>query len=338
MSQSKVTASGGTVRTVGAAPSWESSQENEFAWEGWNIHIHPQGWLYFRDPVARVITDEDIRQPTTLRAVEEYIRTFPITELEEDMELLVPHDPRPDDHTFALAVNHALGLASRHIAEVKPKNLSRAEPHLLSRRKKMYWHFMERHPSHKAVPQGAEEEVKDALTWYHVDNLVAGARSTVPFSKVECEDLLRSLNSTKTDKVFNSPGRTVFLSWLLREIWSFRTSEAYGQYAFKLSSAERIKRIPTGPVPALPPPSIIRIPLRFVVNFLFFAIPNTYQDHVRQAGQYQGRLSTVQYNWERYTRRLVQEYQDFLLIATVLLSQGTHSLQSDSRFSGNPRH
>lgn len=57
------------------------------------------------------------------------------------------------------------------------------------------------------MPARALEDVSDALTWFYVkkipylvilhlifrqtDNLVSGSRSTVPFSKAECEELSR---------------------------------------------------------------------------------------------------------------------------------------------------
>ena len=75
----------------------------------------------------------------------------------------------------------------------------------------MYWNYLERHPNHVLLPQDAEQEARDALAWFHLgirtpvsgaipeshtisDNLRSGSRSTVPFSKQECEDLLRAIS------------------------------------------------------------------------------------------------------------------------------------------------
>jgi hypothetical protein len=75
----------------------------------------------------------------------------------------------------------------------------------------MYWNYLERHP-HFPLPLTVEQEARDALAWFYLgdpllspigqtsgfdaasDNLKEGSRSTVPFSKQECEDLLRAIS------------------------------------------------------------------------------------------------------------------------------------------------
>jgi hypothetical protein len=119
----------------------------------------------------------------------------------------------------------------------------------------MYWNYLERHPNHVPLPPNAEQEARDALTWFHlgeyfsfrryfethtiIDNLRSGSRSTVPFSKQECEELLCAISqiNCKVQSLYftatpphlslsanlgdNSPGQTVFLSWILRVICTF---------------------------------------------------------------------------------------------------------------------
>ncbi len=74
----------------------------------------------------------------------------------------------------------------------------------------MYWNYLERHPNHFPLPPTVEQEARDALAWFYLgnpllssiksgfdatlDNLKDGPRSTVPFSKHECEDLLRAIS------------------------------------------------------------------------------------------------------------------------------------------------
>ena len=76
----------------------------------------------------------------------------------------------------------------------------------------MYWNYFERHPKHFPLPLTVEQEARDALAWFYLgdplpssvgqtsgfdatsDNLREGPRSTVPFSKQECEDLLRAIS------------------------------------------------------------------------------------------------------------------------------------------------
>jgi len=74
------------------------------------------------------------------------------------------------------------------------------------------------------------------------DNLIAGSSSTVPFSKAECEELLRLLKHTDrrlsvmSEKFLllnravysgSSPSKTVFLAWILEEICGYNEIQAF---------------------------------------------------------------------------------------------------------------
>ncbi|KAI0265174.1 hypothetical protein BC834DRAFT_880407 [Gloeopeniophorella convolvens] len=305
--------------------------------EGWTTHIHPQGWVYFHNAKSRVVTNDDVRSPEVLDVIEKYMETYPLSDLTDGLELLIPHNPQPNEHMFSLVANHQTCMTGYGLKDVL--TTEGMEAHDLNKRRRMYWNYLERHPNHSPLPPNAENEAKDALAWFYIDNLMTGPRSTVPYTKEECEDLLRTIQRTKSDLGEFSPGRVVFLSWLMRTIWSFRISERYGQDTYRQSEDIRADRTPVGPPPNVPFPGYIRIPLNFIITFLLFSIPNTYLEHVRVASQYHGRLASVQSNWDRYTRRIVKEYQDFLLIATVLLSATVGLLalpdvQSTSRAAG----
>lgn len=136
----------------------------------------------------------------------------------------------------------------------------------------------------------------------------------------------------------NAPGRTAFISYILRIVCtfgacapflsaylyrlhdasgSFRITELYGQDTFRCWQELRTERLPTGPLPSAPFSVYIRIPLNFIISVAFFSIPWSYLEHIKFASQYHGRLSTVQDIWDQYTRRVVKEYQDFLLIVRL---------------------
>jgi hypothetical protein len=189
------------------------------------------------------------------------------------------------------------------------------------------------------------------------DNLRSGSRSTVPFSKQECEDLLRAISRINCEP-HNLICPTIYLTrtlsrfWgqlartnslpqldfesdlyvrrlalvLLRTYlnihhdssWSFRVTERYGQGTYRQWGEHYAERIPTGPLPRAPFSGYIRIPLNFAISALFFSIPKSYLEHIKAVSQYQGRLSTVQEIWDQYTRRIVKEYQDFLLIVRLM--------------------
>jgi hypothetical protein len=86
--------------------------------EEWSSHIHPQGWVYFYHPKIRVVTNDDIRAPSVLDTVEKYIATYPLSDLADGMELLVPHNPQLDEHMFTLIVNHKSCMAGYDLADV----------------------------------------------------------------------------------------------------------------------------------------------------------------------------------------------------------------------------
>lgn len=86
--------------------------------KGWTSHIHPQGWVYFYHPDTRVVTNDDIRVPEVLDTIEKYIATYPFCDLAEGMELLVPHDPQPNEHLFSLVVNHDLCMAGYDLKDL----------------------------------------------------------------------------------------------------------------------------------------------------------------------------------------------------------------------------
>jgi hypothetical protein len=83
-------------------------------------HVHPQGWVYFCHPETRVVTNDDIRIPKVLDAIETYIATYPFCDLVDGMELLVPHDPQPNEHMFSLVVNHISCMAGYNLEDVMP--------------------------------------------------------------------------------------------------------------------------------------------------------------------------------------------------------------------------
>lgn len=99
---------------------------------------------------------------------------------------------------------------------------------------------------------------------------------------------------------------------------SFRASERYGQNTHRQWEEHYARRMPTGPLPSPPFSGYIRIPQNFIINVLFFSIPKSYLEHIKAAGQYHGRLATVQEIWDQYTCRIIKEYQDFLLIVRLI--------------------
>ncbi|KAF9469012.1 hypothetical protein BDZ94DRAFT_1208240 [Collybia nuda] len=287
--------------------------------DDWLLCVHPQGWIYFYSHILKVVTDQDIRDETVYQLITQHTSDYPLSELNEGMEVQLHVKPQPGGAgaaTFYLVVNHKDCIASYEREEVKDGKACTFDPNTLNRRRRLYWNYLWHHPVHVPTPQRAFPDAVDALTWYYTDNLVTGSRSIVPFSKSECEDLSRVLKDMSHPYSDASVAKTVFIAWLLREICSFRDSESYGLYTQKVAQNIRDARALPTANSRRPPRTIVNL----IIALLFFGIPRTYYIHVKNSSEYRGRLANVQQNWETYIERLVREYSHFLLISTVLLS------------------
>ena len=177
------------------------------------------------------MTDEDIRQPQVHESIMRQCSFCPISKLTDGMEVHI-HNTNVDAHVrFNLFVNHNLCLASFELNDVyelgsdiqiraqlcRFRQRIQAEIFItVNRHRRRYWDYIRRHPAHVLPSKLALQDVVEALTWYYVrnsifhvvqamwieifvlqtENLISGAESIVPFSKTECEDLLRILRNT----------------------------------------------------------------------------------------------------------------------------------------------
>ncbi|PPQ65223.1 hypothetical protein CVT26_000200 [Gymnopilus dilepis] len=292
--------------------------------DDWRLCIHSQGWIYFYHPRLKIVTDHDIREPGILAALEDSRSHYPLDDLTDGMEVQLVQTrsaAKVSENSFSswnLTINHKHCVASYNFEEVRNDNPALLGPNRLNRCRRLYWNYLWKHPSHVPTPPRAIEDASDALTWFYTDNLISGQKSTVPFSKSECEELSRVVRDLALPSNTNSISKTTFLAWLMREVCSYRDAESWGQHTQK-SYAERTQKFRSHQSTTNPPPFIDFI-INFVINVLFFGIPHTYRAHVKATSEFRGRLSNVQKNWESYVERLVREYSHFLLISTVLLS------------------
>ncbi|RDX53955.1 hypothetical protein OH76DRAFT_1479712 [Lentinus brumalis] len=150
-------------------------------------------------------------------------------------------------------------------------------------------------------------------------HLIDGSHSIAPFSKAECEQLLEILQREKENDSTALPSVSSLVAWILKDVYSFRTGQRYGQLTWTELRAYR--RAIYQPVDFTPKESLVKkLFLTVVINGPFFAIPQTYLAHIKRASEFRGHLAGLRQNWESYTEGLVREYSDFILIATVLLS------------------
>ncbi|KAJ6509911.1 hypothetical protein C8R47DRAFT_1095861 [Mycena vitilis] len=294
--------------------------------QGWSLHVHPQGWIYFSNPSLKIVTDQDIRLPGIYAILDKAAQISAVGNVDDlegiELHLQVTKElsgQADGPGVLSLAINHLHCVASYEIEDVKQSETLESDLRILNRRRRLYWNYLWNHPSHVPLPKRALPEANDALIWYITDNMISGQRSVVPFSKAECDDLGKVLRELANPCYDTSPAKTVFVSWFLREVCSFRDSEQYGVYTVKESISLRQDSSKT-PSPVIRPSPILLPLVNLVIRVLFFGIPLIYLSHVRKSSEYRGRLANVQQNWESYIERLVREYAHFLLISTVLLS------------------
>ncbi|KIK65392.1 hypothetical protein GYMLUDRAFT_38845 [Collybiopsis luxurians FD-317 M1] len=291
-----------------------TSSPNEF-----KMFIHCDGCVYYSN--GQIVVDQDIRNPELLSAILFAASDLGIDTWDEDnMEVQLNMNKRGECN-MALFINHTHCIAGHTYDDASNKAFLSMDPVRLNRRRRLYWNFLWTHSAHVPCPTRAIPDACDALTWFYTDNLISGPKSVVPFSKAECEELLRHVKDFEAPCYANSAAKVAFLSWLLREICSFRNAETYGELPRKeLSEMQKNKFHQPKAAVSTHPAAFLRPIIHLIMNFIFFGIPHSYMRLVKQSFEYRGRLTGMQSRWEEYIERLVREYSHFLLISTVLLS------------------
>ncbi|KAF5369968.1 hypothetical protein D9758_001183 [Tetrapyrgos nigripes] len=283
--------------------------------DGWNLNVHPRGWIYFSSKKLKAVADQDIRDPDV------FSQLLPLLEEHDSFDLKQGVEMHFHYH-MCLYINHTYCIASYDCHEVNDlddDSYRSFDANILNRRRRLYWNFLWTHPVHEKCPPKALTDACDALAWFHTDNLVSGARSPVPFSKAECEELSRVVGELSQPHYENSVAKVAFLAWFLREVCSFRDAESYGLHTLKETHAIAGQRRPKPVMSSRPTPALLPF-INFIITFLFFGIPRTYLLHMKSSFEYGGRFAVMEKNWQAYVERLVREYSHFLLISTVLLS------------------
>ncbi|KAI0720256.1 hypothetical protein C8T65DRAFT_705862 [Cerioporus squamosus] len=282
----------------------------------WTMYTHPRGSMYFRHERSGVVVDEDIRIPANSDKVADFCAQHGRLGLPDFMEA---HMAYGVDASVCLYVNHKQCVAGYNVDKLHGRAIKELSVDGLLRARRLYWSFVMQHPSHRPChPQGIVDAI-DALRYYHHDHLIDGSRSIAPFSKAECEQLLEILQQERENDYTTFPSVASLVAWILRDVYSYRTGQRYGQVTWTELRAYRKSLYQ--PLEFAPKESFVKtLFLSILINGPFFGIPQTYLAHIKKASEFRGHLAGLRKNWELYTHGLVREYSDFILIATVLLS------------------
>ncbi|KAI1796251.1 hypothetical protein LXA43DRAFT_989002 [Ganoderma leucocontextum] len=280
------------------------------------MYTHPRGSIYFRNVQYKLTVDQDIRVPANLSKAEAFCAKYVPQSLPEAMEACMAYGV---DASTCLFVNHKQCVAGYDTFKLTGSTLRTLSVDNLLRFRRLYWNFMKNHPSHHPCHEEGYREAIDALRAYYHDHLINGSRSVGPFSRSECEQMLEVLYRDKDDTGEIQPSAISLLGWILTDVYSFRTGQRYGQITWTEMRSYR-KALYKPPEFSPQESFATKMLLQAIIHGPFFGIPQTYLAHIKKASEFRGHLAGLRQSWESYTRQLVQEFSDFILIATVLLS------------------
>lgn len=105
---------------------------------------------------------------------------------------------------------------------------------------------------------------------------------------------------------------------------SFRTGQRYGQITW--NEMRTYRKALYQPQDFTRPESFLtKFFLTLCINGPFFGIPQTYLAHIKKASEFRGHIAGLRTSWESYTRQLVGEYSDFILIVSDAIHTSSHT-------------
>ncbi|KAH9943318.1 uncharacterized protein BXZ73DRAFT_87668 [Epithele typhae] len=320
---------GADGKQVYAAPYITLSSLRSVAPDGWNLFVHPRGSMYFRHKTCQVVVDEDIRLPTLLASAEAFCALHAPVRSGSEIEAYMAAGV---EASVCLFINHHQCMASFDYHKLSHSALMNISVDVFLRYRRLYWNFVLNHPSHRPCHSRGPQEAIDALRSYLHDHLIYGRRNIAPFSQPECQQLLEILQPLEIYRLQDSaelsqPSVSCLVGWVLKDVYSYRSGLRYGQLTWP-ELRSYLRTMHEGPGFAKEPPLITAIFLRLIINGLCFGIPSTYLAHVKKASEFRGHLVGLRKSWEDYTRQLVQEYSDFVLVVSTVYSTSTVSLLS----------
>ncbi|OCH90691.1 hypothetical protein OBBRIDRAFT_754450 [Obba rivulosa] len=283
--------------------------------KGWTMYVHPHGWVYFRNEEHKLVVNENIHDPDILAKVEQHcLKSF--ADLPDGMETCLLGSVQS---SFNIYINHNQCIADYHPSAILGSSLPEMSMRSLMRKRRLYWNYMLQHPAHTSISSKPYAEAVDALRSFYLDHLINGPRSVAPFSKAECSELLRVLDTPAFNTSSDSTAATALLAWILTAVYGWRKSDQYGSMTYLKMQTYRDSqsRSSMGSRMARTAPGFV---LRLIYNALCFGIPHSYLEDLKKASEFRGRLAALQDTFEAYTGQLTREYSNFILVSTVLLS------------------
>ncbi|KAF8595846.1 hypothetical protein BDV93DRAFT_573665 [Ceratobasidium sp. AG-I] len=215
----------------------------------WDEFIHPNGSLYWTNSTHTVRVVSDIKpplskiQPSTSATIARLMHALvEIPQISDYQNWEIYTDGRS-----CVYIDHGSRAASdtaQSLEEFKDQIIRlRGEMNIITKLKfeAAYWTFMQSHPNHRDLPEGALDDATEALVWCHAGEGFGGNRvlfkaSNAPFSKEDAQemtDLIKTISDLKRPTL-----KTWYCAAVMRAIsivsWSLnlaqdRLASHYGQ-------------------------------------------------------------------------------------------------------------
>ncbi|KAI0738982.1 hypothetical protein C8Q80DRAFT_1222247 [Daedaleopsis nitida] len=303
--------------------------------DDWTACIHPEGRLYFYNPRRRIYTDCDVREPRTAALLDVFARRIDEKVCSQDLTL-------PDNYDLVLFfekrqysegynwIYYCADHATRTLfwvqqchpvndLEINDITALKDPAHIASEIEARYWQHIEMYPHGHEISPAVYTELTGMLVFASVDVLTS-MTSTVTY---RADDVHRMIGLVKTAKSVETTDYAIAIVGRLMNIWTHnRFLNFHGQTHARLGRDQSVYN-------TIKPR---RTPLIRLLAPLFWNAPEV---HLRGLEKIwiDGIIAIIP--WSGFIGKLQDEWQEFVLYATVLLNANVAFLAIPSVDTGD---
>ncbi|CAK5278334.1 unnamed protein product [Mycena citricolor] len=309
--------------------------------EGWTRYVHPEGAQYFHHAEKRVYTDLNVFEQSKLEDIQRYLDTIVDAMRILDVELIDGMDLVLDDYVFKgdsegcqyYVVNHEERsvfwleeVDSTEIFDIGAKVDGMSSSSILRLElEAQYWRHCELYPHAMKTTTEIVDELRDTLVYSRGD-LLTSSNSTVSWSIDEISHFQSMVDSMTqnirpgTTAITQTSGINATIARLMHMSVRHRVFNFHGEPAARLCSDQAVydqQRKRSWFI------SIFSPLLFFAPHFHLDGLEVLYTDGVIR-----------EHGWTQFISRLLKDWQDFTLNATVILNANVAFLAIQSVDNG----
>ncbi|KAF8884897.1 hypothetical protein CPB84DRAFT_1788800 [Gymnopilus junonius] len=289
--------------------------------EGWVKVVHPEGGRYFFNSEERTYTDADLYDPKILNqatkdiaTLKTFISTNGIT-LPPDTDLLI--DLYYDDDGDIMTIYYYVQHSSRSIFFLDTYEASslgswseiqgaRTDCHLRHEIEAQYWYFIQLYPTSLEMSPALAAELRD-LILHFIGDCMTSPTSTAPFTLDELFRILPLADSVASNVGYQCTGAMSFLS---RQMFVFARSRFLNFYGEPHARLERTFSVHGSDIHQ-------RTWLVKTLSMFLFSAPDF---HLRNLQDMWVDGVMNRNVWAESVKKMIDEWQEFVLFATVMLN------------------